>query len=87
MSPDRALRAVLVDVPATFRRPSSTSAIPTVSICPAGARPAKVHPLQIREAARVLAHAEKPVLYVGGGTLNGDACDELRDWRRSAGCR
>jgi acetolactate synthase-1/2/3 large subunit len=35
--------------------------------------------LQIREAARVIAHAEKPVLYVGGGTLNGDACDELRD--------
>src|SRR5207247_6885945 len=31
------------------------------------------------EAARVIAHAEKPVLYVGGGTLNGDACEELRE--------
>jgi acetolactate synthase-1/2/3 large subunit len=37
-----------------------------------------VHPLQIREAARAIAHARKPVLYVGGGTLNGDACGELR---------
>jgi acetolactate synthase-1/2/3 large subunit len=36
-----------------------------------------VHPLQIRQAGQVLAHAEKPVLYVGGGTLNADACDEL----------
>ena len=26
--------------------------------------------------------AEKPVLYVGGGTLNGDACDELRELGR-----
>jgi acetolactate synthase-1/2/3 large subunit len=31
--------------------------------------PTKVHPLQIREAARAIAHARKPVLYVGGGTL------------------
>jgi acetolactate synthase-1/2/3 large subunit len=38
-----------------------------------------VHPLQIREAARAIAHARKPVLYVGGGTLNGDACAELRE--------
>jgi acetolactate synthase-1/2/3 large subunit len=36
-----------------------------------------VHPLQIREAARVIANARKPVLYVGGGTLNGNACEEL----------
>ena len=25
----------------------------------------------------MIANAEKPVLYVGGGTINGDACDEL----------
>ena len=36
-----------------------------------------MHPLQIREAGRAVANARKPVLYVGGGTLNGDACDEL----------
>jgi len=39
--------------------------------------PTKVHPLQIREAARAIAFARKPVLYVGGGTLNGNACAEL----------
>ena len=36
-----------------------------------------MHPLQVREAARAIAHARKPVLYVGGGALNGDACAEL----------
>ena len=74
---------VLVDVPA--RRPGGRARLPatrTPSTCPAGGPRRKVHPLQIREAARAIAHAEKPVLYVGGGTLNGDACDELRDARR-----
>ena len=32
---------------------------------------------EIAEAARRIASAEKPVLYVGGGTLNADACAEL----------
>ena len=29
--------------------------------------------------------AEKPVLYVGGGTINGDACDELRELAEAGG--
>src|SRR5205814_8325380 len=40
---------------------------------------------QIREAARRIAETERAVLYVGGGVLNADAMDELRElaelWR------
>ncbi|MEU9988833.1 acetolactate synthase large subunit [Streptomyces sp. NPDC048045] len=44
-----------------------------------GYRPSAVpHARQIREAARLLARAERPVLYVGGGVLKAQATDELR---------
>ena len=62
---------------ATSRRRRSTSRTRTRSTCPAGGRRRRGHPRQIAEAARRIAAAEKPVLYVGGGTLNADACAEL----------
>lgn len=36
------------------------------------------HPLQIAKAARAIAEAKKPVLYVGGGVCNAMAHEELR---------
>src|SRR5204863_2955230 len=39
--------------------------------------PTRGHARQIAEAARRIAAAERPVLYVGGGVLNADACSEL----------
>ncbi len=39
----------------------------------------KGHPKQIREAARVIAAAERPVIYAGGGVIIADASDELRE--------
>ncbi len=68
---------VLVDVPRDVQEAELDFRYPDRVDLPGWRPPTKVHPLQIREAARVLAHAEKPVLYVGGGTLNGDACAEL----------
>ncbi len=47
--------------------------------------PAKVHPHQIREAARAVAAAERPVLYVGGGVLNAEACAELLELAEAGG--
>src|SRR6266566_3081039 len=38
----------------------------------------KPHGKQIREAARLMAEARRPVLYVGGGVLKARACPELR---------
>ncbi|WP_285569498.1 acetolactate synthase large subunit [Actinoallomurus iriomotensis] len=44
-----------------------------------GYRPAvRPHAKQIREAARLLASAKRPVLYVGGGVIKARAADELR---------
>jgi len=37
------------------------------------------HPGQIKKAARLLARAERPVLYVGGGVIIADADAELRE--------
>ena len=69
---------VLVDVPRDLQEATLDFTYPTEVDLPGWRPPSKVHPLQIREAARAIAHARKPVLYVGGGTLNGDACGELR---------
>jgi acetolactate synthase-1/2/3 large subunit len=68
---------VLVDVPRDIQEAELEFAYPDKVDLPGWRPPSKVHPLQIRDAAERIAHAEKPVLYVGGGTLNGDACDEL----------
>ncbi len=69
---------VLVDIPRDVQEAELDFAYPDTVDLPGWRPPTKVHPLQIREAARVIATAEKPVLYVGGGTINADACDELR---------
>jgi acetolactate synthase-1/2/3 large subunit len=37
------------------------------------------HPGQIKRAARLIASAERPVLYVGGGVIASDAHEELRE--------
>ena len=68
---------VLVDVPRDLQEATIDFAYPDSVDLPGWRPPSKVHALQIREAARAIAHARKPVLYVGGGTLNGDACAEL----------
>jgi acetolactate synthase-1/2/3 large subunit len=68
---------VLVDVPRDLQEALLDFSYPESVELPGWKPPTKVHPLQIRDAARAIAHARKPVLYVGGGTLNGDACTEL----------
>ncbi|HEX5027770.1 MAG TPA: biosynthetic-type acetolactate synthase large subunit [Gaiellaceae bacterium] len=69
---------VLVDVPRDVQEAELDFAYPDTVDLPGWRPPHKVHPRQIARAAQALAGAEKPVLYVGGGTLNADACAELR---------
>ena len=76
---------VLVDVPRDIQEAEVDFSYPETVDLPGWRPPRKVHPLQIREAASEIAHAEKPVLYVGGGTINGDACDELRALAEAGG--
>jgi acetolactate synthase I/II/III large subunit len=69
---------VLVDVPKDVLQAQTTFAWPPTMDLP-GYRPVlKPHGKQIREAARLMAEARRPVLYVGGGVLKARACPELR---------
>jgi acetolactate synthase-1/2/3 large subunit len=68
---------VVVDVPRDVQEAVVDVTFPAELDLPGWRPPTKVHPLQIREAGRAVAYARKPMLYVGGGTLNGNACAEL----------
>jgi acetolactate synthase-1/2/3 large subunit len=76
---------VLVDVPRDIQEAELDFSYPDAVDLPGWRPPRKVHPLQIRNAAARIAGAEKPVLYVGGGTINGDACEELRALAETGG--
>jgi acetolactate synthase-1/2/3 large subunit len=68
---------VLVDIPKDVLQAQTTFDWPTRLDLP-GYRPTvKPHSGQIREAARVLLEASRPVFYVGGGVLKSHACAEL----------
>jgi acetolactate synthase-1/2/3 large subunit len=68
---------VLVDIPRDVQEAEFDFSYPENLDLPGWRPPSKVHPLQIRQAGNVIANAEKPVLYVGGGTMNANACPEL----------
>jgi acetolactate synthase-1/2/3 large subunit len=70
---------VLVDVPRDIQEAELEFHYPDKVDLPGLKPPTRGHSRQIKEAAKALAKAEKPVLYVGGGTLNADACAELRE--------
>jgi acetolactate synthase-1/2/3 large subunit len=69
---------VLVDIPKDVLQAQTSFAWPPVLDLP-GYRPT-LHPhgKQIREAARLIAAAKRPVLYVGGGVLKAGATDGLK---------
>jgi acetolactate synthase-1/2/3 large subunit len=70
---------VLVDVPRDVQEAVFDFAYPDTVELPGWKPPRQGHPRQIKVAADALARAERPVLYVGGGVLNADACAELRE--------
>src|SRR5207302_11361208 len=55
----------------------------TISL-PGWKPPRRGHTRQIAAAAREVAGADRPILYVGGGALNAHATDELRSLAESA---
>jgi acetolactate synthase-1/2/3 large subunit len=69
---------VLVDIPKDVLVEETDFVWPTQLELP-GYRPTtKPHGKQVREAAKLIASAERPVLYVGGGVLKAHAAAELR---------
>ncbi|MER7057464.1 MULTISPECIES: acetolactate synthase large subunit [unclassified Streptomyces] len=69
---------VLVDIPKDLLQKKTTFSWPPVMDLP-GYRPVtKPHAKQIREAAKLITAAKRPVLYVGGGVLKARATAELK---------
>ncbi|WP_241387068.1 acetolactate synthase large subunit [Rhodococcus sp. CH91] len=69
--------AVLVDIPKDILQAQTTFSWPPEMHLP-GYRPVtKPHGKQVREAARLIADAKNPVLYVGGGVIKAEASPEL----------
>jgi acetolactate synthase-1/2/3 large subunit len=72
---------VLIDIPVDVTKEEmgfDVEAIPEMNL--PGYKPTvKGHPKQIREAARVVAAAARPVIYAGGGVITANASQELRD--------
>src|SRR3954452_18869380 len=69
---------VLVDI-AKDALQAATSFVWPVEMQLPGYRPAaRAHAKQVREAARLIVEAKRPVLYVGGGVLKARAAAELR---------
>jgi acetolactate synthase-1/2/3 large subunit len=68
---------VLVDVPRDVQEAELDFEYPDEVDLPGWRPAARVNAKQVREAAQAIAQAERPVLYVGGGTINAEACGEL----------
>ncbi|MGI8632175.1 MAG: thiamine pyrophosphate-binding protein, partial [Solirubrobacterales bacterium] len=71
---------VLVDIPQDLSRADIDYEPPEESVELPGYRPSKGGNVkQIRLAAKALANAKRPVLYVGGGVIAAEASEELRE--------
>lgn len=69
--------AVLVDIPKDVLQAQCTFSWPPKIDLPGYKPNTRPHSRQIREAAKLIGTARKPVLYVGGGVIRGEATDEL----------
>jgi acetolactate synthase-1/2/3 large subunit len=71
--------AVLVDIPKDVLQGQCTFSWPPQLDLPGYKPNTKPHSRQVREAAKLIAAARKPVLYVGGGVIRGEATGQLLD--------
>jgi acetolactate synthase-1/2/3 large subunit len=68
---------VLVDIAKDVQEAELDFSYPDEPDLPGWKPPTKVHERQVGEAAKAIAEARQPIVYAGGGVLNGDACTEL----------
>ncbi len=76
---------VLVDVAKDVQEAAIDFRYPDEVDLPGWKPPHKVNARQLGEAARAIAAAEKPVLYVGGGVVNAEASEQLRELAEAGG--
>ena len=69
--------AVLVDIPKDVLQAECTFSWPPKIDLPGYKPNTRPHSRQVREAAKLIAAARKPVLYVGGGVIRGEATEQL----------
>jgi acetolactate synthase I/II/III large subunit len=69
---------VLVDVAKDVQEARIDFVYPDEVDLPGWKPPTKVHRRQVAEAARAISESQRPIVYAGGGVVNGDACEELR---------
>ena len=77
--------AVLVDIPKDVLQGQCTFSWPPRVNLPGYKPNTKPHSRQIREAAKLIAAARKPVLYVGGGVIRGEATEQLYELAEMTG--
>src|SRR5262245_23769228 len=70
---------VLVDIPKDVLQGQCTFSWPPQIDLPGYKPNTKPHSRQVREAAKLIRAARKPVLYVGGGVIRGEATEQLLD--------
>src|SRR5712691_6727494 len=68
---------VLVDIAKDVQEAEFDFVYPDEVDLPGWKPPRKVHVRQVREAARAIAESQRPIVYAGGGVLNGNASTEL----------
>jgi acetolactate synthase-1/2/3 large subunit len=74
---------VLVDIPQDLSR-AEIDYEPVTDVRLPGYQPrVEGNQKQVRQAAKALAAAQRPVIYAGGGVVNANASDELREFARS----
>src|SRR5579872_7285685 len=66
---------VLVDIAKDVQEAELDFSYPDEAELPGWKPPTKVHERQVREAAKAIAEARQPIVYAGGGVLNGEACE------------
>ncbi len=76
---------VLVDIPKDVLQGQCTFSWPPQIDLPGYKPNTKPHNRQVREAAKLIAAARKPVLYVGGGVIRGDATGQLLELAERTG--
>jgi acetolactate synthase-1/2/3 large subunit len=76
---------VLVDVPRDVQEAEFDFEYPETVDLPGWRPPTTVHGRQVQLAAAAIANAARPVLYVGGGTLNANASEELKALAEAGG--
>ncbi len=68
---------VLIDIPSDVSGADVFFAYPDDVDIPSYKPTVRGNAKQVRQAASYIAHADRPILYVGGGVIIADACDEV----------